>query len=592
MIDRAVALLASLKLTVAIFVFAMLLIFVGTIAQTQLGVWQAVDAYFRSWVAPLDLGLFLPAAGDRLVVPIPGGLSIGAFMVVNLLAAHAVRFRATRKWIGILVLHAGLIVLISGEFVTGFMADEGMMPIDEGKASSVLEDIREAELAIVDPRDPEHDRVVTVPGWMLAEAARSGEPIEHPALPLGVAVDAWFPNADLFRVVGETDANAGVGLEARAEPKPHVTGVEGGQTDTPAAYITLFSDGKELGIWMVSAALVEAQRVEAGDRAYGVALRYRRTYLPYALHLIDFRHETFTGTSIARNFSSDVRLVDPSRLTDREVRIWMNNPLRYAGRTFYQASYKPDGSGTVLQVVQNPGWLLPYIACGLVAIGMAWHFTEALVAFLMRRARNGPVRGGDREPSATQSRRIWPWAVGLCGVLIACSGVLTPIGKESFDTAAFAELPVSAGGRIKPMDTAARSMLMVAGGRSRAHGDDETVGATRYLLELIADAESVVDIPVVRVDHPDVLALLGLAPEDGGRISLASIEPHWAQVTDQARRAVEVEPWKRDAFQRAVLQLHGRVNKVLAHAQMREPFAIVPLSSDGSWRPFSPGVRG
>jgi len=52
----------------------------------------------------------------------------------------------------------------------------------------------------------------------------------------------------------------------------------------------------------------------------------------------------------------------------------MNNPLRHAGETFYQASFSPDERGTVLQVVRNPGWLLPYISCTMVTIGMLVHF--------------------------------------------------------------------------------------------------------------------------------------------------------------------------------------------------------------------------
>jgi hypothetical protein len=52
----------------------------------------------------------------------------------------------------------------------------------------------------------------------------------------------------------------------------------------------------------------------------------------------------------------------------------MNNPLRYAGLTFYQASYGQDDRLSVLQVVRNPGWLLPYIACGLAGLGMLAHF--------------------------------------------------------------------------------------------------------------------------------------------------------------------------------------------------------------------------
>ncbi len=583
---RAVEFLASLKLTVSLLVLAMLLVFVGTIAQTKLGVWQAVDAYFRSWVAVVDLGLFTKSAPAGMGVPIPGGLSIAAALIVNLVAAHTVRFRATRKRIGVLVLHAGLIVLLTGEFVTGFMADEGLMSIDEGSSASFVEDVREAELVVIDPSDPDHDRVITVPGWMLARAAHSGEPITDARLPFTVRVRSWYPNAALFQAGDATDATEGIGLEARAEPRARVTGVDGAQADTPAAYVTLAVDDAELGTWLISSRLTSLQRVEIDEQTYGIALRYRRTYLPFTIHLKDFRHDTFTGTSIARNFSSDIRLVDPRRDTDRDVRIWMNNPLRYSGMTFYQASYKPDGTGTVLQVVRNPGWLMPYVACVLVGGGMTVHFAQALVVFLRRRVRNGPVSAGSGAPRIPGKYRLWPWAVGVCGVVLACSALLRPVPADDLDFQRFATLPVSAGGRIKPIDSAARSMLMIAGGRQRAHTDQGLIPAPRYLLELVADPERVADVPVVRVDHPDVLALLGLSPEDGGRISLATIEPRWREVAEQARRAAGVEPRERDGFQRAVLSLHDRVNVVLAHAQMREPYAVPPLSPNGAWRPF------
>lgn len=583
---RVLKSLASLRLTVVLLTLAMVLIFVGTIAQTRLGVWQAVDAYFRAWIAPIDPGLFVPALESDARIPFPGGLTIAAAMIVNLLAAHVIRFKATRRRLGVLVLHAGLVVLLAGEFVTGFFAHEGLMSIDEGSSSSVLEDVRAVELAIIDPSDPESDRVVAVPGWMLARAARTGEPIADPRLPFAVRVDRWMPNAALFHAHADTPATAGIGLEARAEPRARVTGVDGSRADTPAAYVTLSRGGATLGTWMVSSSLVDAQRVEIGEGVYGLALRHQRTYLPYALHLRDFRHDTFTGTSIPRNFSSDIRLVDPARRTDREVRIWMNNPLRYAGRTFYQASYKRDGSGTVLQVVRNPGWLMPYLACALVSVGMSWHFGQSLVGFLRRRARGGAAHTPEPSEPARTRPRLWPWLVGLVGVAIACSALFRSPPVSEFDTGAFGQLPVSAGGRIKPMDTAARSMLMVAGGRQQVRTDEGTIPATRYLLDLVANPGAVADLPAVRVDHPDLLALLGREPGEGGRLPLNAIEPHWERIAEQARAALGVEARERDGFQRSVIGLHDRVNAVLAHAQMREPYAIPPTSPDGSWRPF------
>lgn len=63
----------------------------------------------------------------------------------------------------------------------------------------------------------------------------------------------------------------------------------------------------------------------------------------------------------------------------------MNQPLRYAGKTFYQASFGKGDTLSVLQVVKNPGWLLPYISCVLVALGLILHFAVSLGRALRKR---------------------------------------------------------------------------------------------------------------------------------------------------------------------------------------------------------------
>ena len=41
--------------------------------------------------------------------------------------------------------------------------------------------------------------------------------------------------------------------------------------------------------------------------------------------------------------------------------------------------------GTVLQVVRNPGWQLPYWSCLIVSVGMLMHFGVVLGSFLQKR---------------------------------------------------------------------------------------------------------------------------------------------------------------------------------------------------------------
>ena len=98
-----------------------------------------------------------------------------------------------------------------------------------------------------------------------------------------------------------------------------------------------------------------------------------------------FRHDRYAGTDIAKNFSSRIRLTDPSRHENRESLIFMNNPLRYRGFTFYQAGFDNNDTTTVLQVAQNPSWLVPYISCALIVIGMLVQFGMHLVSFVKRR---------------------------------------------------------------------------------------------------------------------------------------------------------------------------------------------------------------
>src|SRR5262245_44860678 len=94
---RVLETLADLRITVTLFVLAMLIVFWGTLAQVDNGVWTIVQKYFRSffvWV-PLKVIMFNSIKDAETAIPFPGGWLIGSAMFVNLLAAHAVRFKLT-----------------------------------------------------------------------------------------------------------------------------------------------------------------------------------------------------------------------------------------------------------------------------------------------------------------------------------------------------------------------------------------------------------------------------------------------------------------------------------------------------------------
>lgn len=383
--------LASLRLSVVLFALSMVLILAGTLAQTSAGIWTVVDEYFRSVYVAIPFQLFVPEKVARIpgVLPFPGGLTLGVLLFVNLFAAHVVRFKPSWKRTGMILTHAGVLLLLVGEFVTGAFAREGNMSIREGATANYIEDTRSAELAVIDQSDPRDDLVVVVPAALIE--ASLDQPISGGILPFTIRVVEWMPNSRLLGPMQSSQAQraratAGAGTQMAVVPVEPAKGVDGADTDLPSAYLEFSREGTVLGTYMVSAWLNTPQSVEVEGKRYAIALRFTRHYKPYTLTLVDFRHDRFVGTETARNFSSLVRLRDPAGSVDREVLISMNNPLRYAGETFYQASFAQDDRGTVLQVVRNPGWLLPYISCTMVTIGMLVHFGIRLVGSVRRKA--------------------------------------------------------------------------------------------------------------------------------------------------------------------------------------------------------------
>jgi hypothetical protein len=396
-VTRVLVALASLRLTVALFVLSLGLVFFGTLAQMNAGIWTVVSGYFRSFLVWVPLQLFVQFGQVFYAVPrtwhvpgafpFPGGWLLGTALLLNLVAAHAVRFKLSGRRAGILLIHSGLIVMMLGELVTGLFAIEGNMVIDEGKSSNYVEHTRYVELAVTRPSqtDTGHDEVAVVPGALL----RQGRTVSHDDLPFDIVPLQFMTNSALRQATGERDARPamkGAGRQYVAVQKREVSGVDTEQkVDTPSCYLELRSrDGNPLGAYLFSL-LLEPQPIAMDGKTYLVALRWKRTYKPYRIHLIKFSFDRYMGTGTAKNYSSLVRVEDPERGESRQVLIRMNQPLRYRGDALYQHSFKASETTTILQVVQNPGWLMPYLSCAVVALGMFVHFGIGLNSFLRRR---------------------------------------------------------------------------------------------------------------------------------------------------------------------------------------------------------------
>ena len=378
LLERLLKFFTSLRLTVVLLVLSLVLVFAGTLGEVHLGLYKAQTEFFRSFFI-----YWHPAHASWKIPVFPGGYLLGAALLFNLIAAHTSRFKLTRDKIGLWIIHAGLILLILGQLATDMFAVESQMHLRQGQMKNYSESDRLDELAISDITHPKLETVVAIPEWLLA---KKGD-VHNDQLPFVVRVKEFYANSLLSTNAApgfvRVNANSGLGTALWWQQVPRETAMD--RRDVPSVLVELVTPQDSLGTWLVSEWLERPQTFTANGHRYQLQLRPERFYLPFSLRLLQFHHDVYEGTDIPKNFSSQLLLNRPDTGEHRQVLIYMNNPLRYDGRTFYQASFDRDNQGTVLQVVRNPGWLTPYLACILIATGMVVQFLSHLVPFLRRR---------------------------------------------------------------------------------------------------------------------------------------------------------------------------------------------------------------
>jgi len=399
MIKPVINFFCSLRLTVALLGLALILVFIGTLAQVKLGLYAAQEEYFRS------LFVFWQPNGASWKIPIfPGGWLLGGLLLVNLISAHIKRFNISKKKIGIFLIHGGLIFLLLGQFFTEVFQVESNIRFEEGETRNYSEDTSRTEVVFVDASDPENDKVVAVPEALLA---RGGE-IPLPGLPFSIRVKDYFPNSQAAGPMSEggkkINATTPTGEKIWFSQMPMVSAMD--SRNVPAVLVEIVSDKSPAVERIASLWLNGPQRIEMDGRSFQMSLRSTRYYTPYTLTLLDFRHDLYQGTSKPKNFSSKVHLSDPKHGEDREVLIRMNEPLRHAGLTYFQASFDPNNDKvTILQVVRNPAALTPYISCTLIGLGLLVQFLSHLVGFGRREKKKAtiPVSAPVRKPVARRT---------------------------------------------------------------------------------------------------------------------------------------------------------------------------------------------
>jgi hypothetical protein len=378
--------LSSLRLTVTLLGLAMVLIFVATVTQVELGIHEVQIKFFRSWIAWWDI---MPGA-KKFLIPIPGGTLLGVLLIINLLAAHGARFKLRWNKAGMIVIHFGILLMLLGEIFTGLLGREAQMTLNEGQTLNYSTFPREVELVIIRPDRDGLESVTAIPQSRLKNGAQ---------FPLGgftLKIESYFANSEILPEAEATGAfdkarateGLGRGYAVRRMSRETVDD----RRDLATAFVDVIPDsGKSQGRWLLSNAFKGEQSFEAAGRPWKFAIRPRRLYHSFSIKLLNFSHDRYLGTEIPKNFSSKIKILNPETGENREDLIYMNHPLRYGGFTFYQAGFENNDKTSIFQVVSNPVWTVPYISCAMVGLGLLWVFSQHLIKAISRRNKISPA---------------------------------------------------------------------------------------------------------------------------------------------------------------------------------------------------------
>lgn len=563
--------ITSLRLTVICLAMAIVLVFAGTLAQVEVGLWDAQKSYFQSFL------VFWRPEGWSMRIPVwPGGYLLGWVLVLNLIAAHFKRFKFSRKKTGILLTHAGVLVLLLGQFLTEIFQVESFMRLEEGETKSYSESHRKTELAIVEMTG-DNSRVTVIADTVLQ---KRGE-IHFPELPFTLRVKEWSANS-------QPQFNRRDGLTF----KRSATSAKLDEMNFPVIAIEIHANGTSLFETTVSSYLCDQRaagsiekwlRNEFGidptpimvqpqfthdGKTYQFSLRPARYYkfnggsMPHTLTLLDFRHDLYPGTTTAKNFSSLVRVTNPQTGEEREALIQMNSPLRHGGEAYYQGSFDPENDRvTILQVVRNPVWLAPYISCLLIAAGLLVHFFMGLVSF----ARHAQSYSDKPKPVPFTPEKdiLLARLLPACALIWICAGLPPRKDASGMARIEFGKLPVMLSGRIQPIDSMARNALLAMSGKSVVRIDEgkDTLPAIDWFLEVIFKPTIADTRKVFRLENMELRARFGAMEGRFGFISFNEVTPQLQKIAKEANQIAihKKEAQLRNGYERDIVHLYDSI---------------------------------
>jgi hypothetical protein len=364
-----------------------LLTWLATLEQIDSGLHHTLRKYFHwraYYVVPEIRGELLPLI-------LPGGYWVCAMLLLNLSFAVISRLRQGWSNTGVIIAHCGIIYLLVAGAVSHHFSQRGSMLIAEGASNNAAEDYFEhaVEVAEVIAGTPATIQVISDKHLTNMDEFDT-RTVLLPALPFDLELARYFPNAAVMSIADQTPPNEAMTFDGYfLIAKDEALNSEANNPGCIARI--LYRDGKKSAPFLLSSTAYQPFSMRYADRIFTFQLRKRLWLMPFTVRLDKFTAEFYPGTMKPSKYVSEITRIENTH--EAKATIQMNEPLRYANLTFFQAGYQQSGNGpdakmaSVLEVVRNPADKWPLYSLCVVCLGMLVHFITRLTSFIKGLAR-------------------------------------------------------------------------------------------------------------------------------------------------------------------------------------------------------------
>jgi hypothetical protein len=399
---RILNFLSGLGLATVLLVILMVETWLATLEQVHYGLHATLQKYFTpgAWYILPDAGIIDERLVGKYLPPLPGGYWVCALLVINLTLGGIIRIRKGWKKAGILMSHFGIIFMIVAGGVAQLKEERGVMMLSETensvfpKTADYAQAFTETTVEITEVKDGKLVGPVQFvkDAYYLDLKGEMVRTVQLPKLPFDLEFQGYVQNAKPM--------SASAMAPTRGEPIVdgwYLFGREPNketEIDTPGVHARVRAkDGKKGEVFLLAVESRAPYTVTADGRTFIVRMDKRVWPVPFQVRLEDARSEYHPNTSRPKVFESDIVRIEDGR--ESKVFIEMNEPMRYAGYTFFQRTMMNGPSGgdreatiSGFEVVRNPADKWPEYSIYVVGLGLCLHFLMKLWGFLFRNKSN------------------------------------------------------------------------------------------------------------------------------------------------------------------------------------------------------------